>query len=884
MMGKLWTKVGGVLVGGFLLGSGLFLAVQHVQAHDRGARLPSLSCSNLPDDGFFPDVADVSITPADPTPSASTERGDGVANTGSRELHYAKITIPALAAGELRVFHTGGTQTDTTATAVSNAILCKGTTRVTDSIMSYSAHDDAHRDAETADNAAAAATAATTYHFGPDGVSGGGDDRYDLATLSGARGALNYVRGRLSTAQTALNNVRIDLERYPAATAAAGTVQDDQIDALTDYNASAYTNADDIGAITTKFNALIDAADGLGEAATALTNAATALRNVAAAGEHTRFQLRAPVAVGDEEYVVVVAMQNESPAGAPREATENAQTLSVAFRGVISEDSTAGRIASGQPQTRTLTVTTPGLLTVETTGSTDTRGQLGTMPSVRSGGGGDNFKMVVPVTNGAPVLTIRGETQDTSGTYDLLLTFDIAMGTATVNTGTAATIAAPSAGAWPTGATGVSLPDDTIGAGNIFALQDSGDEDVFLLTIGTNSGFLTVEAEDDGTSDADANTTGILYGATGEIDTDTDSGVGGHFSMRIPAQASGNYLLKVNGSAGAYKLSVTLTEIEGAADAQILTVPNSYGNDQTNADCTSNDRYEICPSSEPEIERHLLTIPEAGALYVETRGSIDTVGVLYGPDGGRIAQDDNSGPGNNFRIAVQVRAGLHIVEVRPKAGQTTGTYRLVTNLVAGAQVEDPTDPTDPGTGDDVAELRAQVTQLQRDLDTCEAGVETDARGTLGNPSGTAENPGHRSGIGVISGWVCAANEVTVEISRGGVVQETLDVAYGTSRPDVPLDPNADCTNANAGFGMTYNFNHLPEGEYTIQAFADDERFGSEQTFEVVHLTGFAQSDTNRFLEDLPAGTCDVEDFPEDGDATRLRWEQSTQNFVIEDAG
>ena len=78
-----------------------------------------------------------------------------------------------------------------------------------------------------------------------------------------------------------------------------------------------------------------------------------------------------------------------------------------------------------------------------------------------------------------------------------------------------------------------------------------------------------------------------------------------------------------------------------------------------------------------------------------------------------------------------------------------------------------------------------MTQLQRDLDACEEGVETDARGTLENPSGG----GYRSGIGLISGWVCEANEVTVEISSGGVVQRTLDVAYGTSRPGyVPENP------------------------------------------------------------------------------------------------
>ena len=95
-------------------------------------------------------------------------------------------------------------------------------------------------------------------------------------------------------------------------------------------------------------------------------------------------------------------------------------------------------------------------------------------------------------------------------------------------------------------------------------------------------------------------------------------------------------------------------------------------------------------------------------------------------------------------------------------------------------------------------------------------VETDATGNLGNPP----DGGFRSGIGLISGWVCAADEVEVRISRGGVVRATLDVAYGTSRPDTVGE--CDHNSPNTGFGMTYNFNHLPEGEHTIRAYADDE--------------------------------------------------------------
>ena len=84
--------------------------------------------------------------------------------------------------------------------------------------------------------------------------------------------------------------------------------------------------------------------------------------------------------------------------------------------------------------------------------------------------------------------------------------------------------------------------------------------------------------------------------------------------------------------------------------------------------------------------------------------------------------------------------------------------------------------------------------------------------------------------------------------------------------------------------MTYNFNHLPEGLHTIRALADGELIGSETNFTVVHITEFAANDRIRFVEDLPVAECRVDDFPIPGGATYLKWEESTQNFVIEDAG
>ena len=136
--------------------------------------------------------------------------------------------------------------------------------------------------------------------------------------------------------------------------------------------------------------------------------------------------------------------------------------------------------------------------------------------------------------------------------------------------------------------------------------------------------------------------------------------------------------------------------------------------------------------------------------------------------------------------------------------------------------------------------------------------------------------------------MCAANEVEVRIFNDAeVLVDTVSTPYGSVRADTAGQCGHGRTDT--GFAAQYNYNHLEPGEYTARAFADDLKIGEpDRTFTVVHLTGFASTDTNRFLrlddEVQERGTCDVDDFPEDGDATRLRWEESLQNFVIEDAG
>ena len=135
------------------------------------------------------------------------------------------------------------------------------------------------------------------------------------------------------------------------------------------------------------------------------------------------------------------------------------------------------------------------------------------------------------------------------------------------------------------------------------------------------------------------------------------------------------------------------------------------------------------------------------------------------------------------------------------------------------------------------------------------------------PSGSLENPGpgsFQSGIGLLSGWVCDADVVELEINDGPRVA----AAYGTDREDTaPV-----CGDRNNGFGLLFNWNLLGDGAaHTVVAFADGEEFG-RATFAVTTLGV-------EFLQGTHGETL-VADFPAPGEAVRLIWQQAQQNFVL----
>jgi PhoPQ-activated pathogenicity-related protein len=134
------------------------------------------------------------------------------------------------------------------------------------------------------------------------------------------------------------------------------------------------------------------------------------------------------------------------------------------------------------------------------------------------------------------------------------------------------------------------------------------------------------------------------------------------------------------------------------------------------------------------------------------------------------------------------------------------------------------------------------------------------------PVGNLENPAHgsnQSGIGLISGWVCDAEKVEVEIDG----ERWLQAAYGTPRGDTL----GACGDKDNGFGLLYNMNLLGQGEHWMRLLAD----GVEVARSAFYVTTLGDD----FLRGLSA-ELELPGFPDPDSQTGLIWDQSRQNFMI----
>ena len=241
-------------------------------------------------------------------------------------------------------------------------------------------------------------------------------------------------------------------------------------------------------------------------------------------------------------------------------------------------------------------------------------------------------------------------------------------------------------------------------------------------------------------------------------------------------------------------------------------------------------------NTQRDVDYFRLRLAQAGVLLIETNGRTDTRGQVW-QAGEALGAATGGGPGTNFRLVTPVAAGDVLIAIAGEGGRT-GAYTLRARLVVGS-------------------------------------VE--------NPSPTS----FQSGLGVISGWVCEAEGVTVEIEKEDGAVVALAAAYGTARADTATI----CGDSDNGFGVLFNWNLLDDGAHAVRVLVNGVALGTRVVpgigvvpavvdgIEIGRAPVTVTTLGAEFIKGLQ-GSFLVADFPQAGEQVRVVWQESQQNFVL----
>ncbi len=207
-------------------------------------------------------------------------------------------------------------------------------------------------------------------------------------------------------------------------------------------------------------------------------------------------------------------------------------------------------------------------------------------------------------------------------------------------------------------------------AGSASGVLTAGDEDCFVVVVPSTAPADRLTAWTTG----DTDTYGTLYDSSyGVIDENDDwvttstsfnflvthaAAPPGRYYIRVrgyDSDVSGPYTIHVDDHGDSFESATVDWEVRGLTFASLANAGSI-----------------AAPGNRDFFAFFLF---ESALTSVGTTGSMDTYGTLYDEDGGRIAEDNDSGPDRNFRIERQLEAGIYFVEVRG-VGNSTGSYEL----------------------------------------------------------------------------------------------------------------------------------------------------------------------------------------------------------------
>ena len=331
-----------------------------------------------------------------------------------------------------------------------------------------------------------------------------------------------------------------------------------------------------------------------------------------------------------------------------------------------------------------------GTLRIETTGATDTHGELASADrnddfgNARDDNGGEdvNFLIEKHVKAGTYYVSVRG-TAGAEGLYRLQVSLD-----------------------WPgqddhgdaaEDATAVAVPSATEG------MLGTDDVDYFRIDLG-QAAMLRVETT------GNVDTHGTLAWVDGRaVLEDDDSGADQNFRIETVLPA-GVYTVAVRGFPAQ---PAALGHSHPATGFYALNVWFGPGGEEddhgdawgtaTAASATSATAGEL--ETALDVDTFRIELPALGTLRVQTTGETDTRGRLLREDVPRarlfrdavdyeaVAHNDDGGAGANFLIEETLGSGTYLVEVRGFRGATTGGYRLESAFAPGVDDHGDTEET-----------------------------------------------------------------------------------------------------------------------------------------------------------------------------------------------
>ena len=120
-----------------------------------------------------------------------------------------------------------------------------------------------------------------------------------------------------------------------------------------------------------------------------------------------------------------------------------------------------------------------------------------------------------------------------------------------------------------------------------------------------------------------------------------------------------------------------------------------------------------------------------------------------------------------------------------------------------------------------------------------------------------------TGIGLLRGWACDAETVSVRIDG----HRRIPILVGSPRGDT----EEICGTADTGFALLLNWNNLGAGDHTLDLFINSRLYATRTVTVITYGQGFFRGLEKEWT---------IGDWPEPGTDTIIAWNEATQNIEI----